>query len=238
MSSWNPWHGCRKISAGCQNCYVYRRDEKYEIDSRVVRKTADFDLPARLCRDKTYKLQADGDYVFTCLTSDFFLEEADAWRPECWEMMRRRFDLSFYIITKRIARFADCMPPDWGEGYHNVTIGCTVENDEMAQFRLPIFKEAKIAHKQIICAPLLSPIDLSPFLDSDIECVSVGGESGERARVCDYDHVLDIRRQCEKAGVPFRFHQTGARLRKDGKLYRIPRKFQHSQAKAAGIDIR
>ena len=72
MSLWNPWHGCRKISAGCANCYVYRRDAKYDIDSTAVRKNADFDLPLRLARDKTYKLQSDGDYVYTCFTSDFF----------------------------------------------------------------------------------------------------------------------------------------------------------------------
>lgn len=237
MFAWNPWHGCHKISPGCMNCYVYRRDSKYEIDSSKVRKTADFDLPVRLKRDKTYKLQADGDYVYTCFTSDFFLEEADAWRPDCWVMMRKRFDLSFFIITKRIHRFAECIPPDWGEGYPNVTICCTVENDDMAQFRLPIFKEAKIAHKQIICEPLLSPIELSPYLDSAIEGVVAGGESGNEARICDYGWVLELRRQCETAGVPFHFKQTGARFRKDGKIYRIPRKFQHTQAKAAGIDL-
>ena len=31
--TWNPWHGCKKISAGCLNCYVYRTDSKYEKDS-------------------------------------------------------------------------------------------------------------------------------------------------------------------------------------------------------------
>ena len=237
MSAWNPWHGCHKISPGCMNCYVYRRDSKYEIDSSTVRKTADFDLPVRLKRDKTYKLQADGNYVYTCFTSDFFLEEADAWRPDCWDMMRKRFDLSFFIITKRIHRFEECIPPDWGEGYPNVTICCTVENDDMARFRLPIFKEAKIAHKQIICEPLLSPTDLVPYLDSAIEGVVAGGASGNEARTCDYGWVLDIRRQCEAAGVPFHFKQTGARFRKDGKIYRIPRKFQHTQAKAAEIDL-
>lgn len=234
---WNPWHGCRKISPGCQNCYVYRRDAKYDIDSTRVRKTADFDLPLRLCRDKTYKLQKSGDYVYTCFTSDFFLEEADPWRAECWEMIRRRFDLSFFIVTKRIARFSECLPADWASGYRNVTICCTVENNDMAALRLPIFKQAPIAHKQIICEPLLSAIDLSPFLDHTIECVTVGGESGTNARICEYDWVLDIRRQCAEAGVPFHFKQTGANLRKDGKIYHIPRKFQHAQAKSANIDI-
>ncbi|MBQ3490044.1 MAG: DUF5131 family protein [Clostridia bacterium] len=237
MSEWNPWHGCRKISPGCLNCYVYRRDAKYAIDSRDVRKNTDFDLPLKLKRDHTYKLQSDGSYVYTCFTSDFFLEEADPWRTDCWEMIRRRFDLSFFIITKRIHRFSECIPKDWGNGYRNVTICCTVENEEMAKKRLPIFQESKSIHKQIICEPLLSPIDLSPYLDSSIEAVAVGGESGENARICDYAWVLDIRRQCMEAGVPFRFRQTGAKFLKDGILYHIKREHQHRQAQAAGIDI-
>ena len=65
----------------------------------------------------------------------------------------------------------------------------------------------------------------------------MGGESGEQARLCDYSWVLDIRRQCVQAQVPFYFMQTGARLLKDGKLYHIPRKHQHSQARAAAIDF-
>lgn len=236
MSSWNPWHGCRKISAGCLNCYVYRRDGKFDKDASSVVKNADFDLPIRLKRDKTYKITSDDGIVYTCFTSDFFLEEADAWRSECWQMIKRRFDLHFLIITKRIHRFKDCIPPDWGEGYPNVTICCTVENEAMAQFRLPIYKAAKIKHKMIICEPLLSKINLAPYLDGTIEEVLVGGESGNEARVCNYDWVLDIREQCMAADVPFSFRQTGACLQKDGKLYRIKRPLQHVQAKKAGID--
>ena len=237
MSVWNPWHGCKKISPGCMHCYVYRRDAKYDIDSSEIRKNADFDLPIKLRRDKTYRLQADTGPVYTCFTSDFFLEEADAWRPSCWDMIRKRFDLSFFIVTKRIHRFADCIPSDWGDGWKHVTICCTVENNEMARFRLPIFDCAAIAHKEIICEPLLSPVDLLPYLNSSIECVTVGGESGNDARICDYEWVLDIRRQCKAAGIPFQFKQTGANFKKDGKTYRIPRQYQHTQAKAAGIDL-
>ena len=236
MSSWNPWHGCRKISAGCLNCYVYRRDGKFDKDASNVVKNADFDLPLRLKRDKTYKITSEDGIVYTCFTSDFFLEEADAWRDECWRMIKRRFDLHFLIITKRIHRFSECIPSDWGEGYPNVTVCCTVENEDMARFRLPIYKEAKIRHKIIICEPLISKIDLSPYLDKSIEEILVGGESGNEARVCNYDWVLDIREQCISAGVPFSFRQTGARLQKDGKIYRIRRGLQHTQAKKAGID--
>ena len=33
MAIWNPWHGCKKISSGCENCYVYRRDMQFGKDS-------------------------------------------------------------------------------------------------------------------------------------------------------------------------------------------------------------
>ena len=60
---WNPWHGCRKISAGCLNCYVYRRDESVGRDASAVVKTADFDLPVRRDRHWAYKLQPEGRTV-------------------------------------------------------------------------------------------------------------------------------------------------------------------------------
>jgi len=85
-SIWNPWHGCHKISPGCQNCYVYRRDESIGKDASIVTKTGDFYLPLKKNRQKEYKLQPQNGSVFTCMTSDFFLEEADEWRPECWRI--------------------------------------------------------------------------------------------------------------------------------------------------------
>ena len=207
-----------------------------EIGSNIARKTAAFDFPVKRKRDKSYKLPP-GKVVFTCFTSDFFLKDADEWRPDCWRMMRERSDCMFYFFTKRIDRFAECIPDDWGDGYDNVLIGCTIENQEMADYRLPIFKSAPIKHKILAVAPLLGPIHLLPYLDNTIEEVSVGGELGVNARPCHYEWVLDIRQQCIEKRVPFRFHQTGAYFVKDGRTYRIMRKYQLSQAHKAGIDV-
>jgi len=136
-AKWNPWHGCHKISEGCRNCYVYRIDGYHGKDSSVIAKTKDFYLPARRTRGKNYKIPP-GETVFTCFTSDFLLEDADAWRVEAWEMMRLRSDLNFFIITKRIHRLQSVLPPNWGEGYDNVSIACTVEDQQSADYRLPI----------------------------------------------------------------------------------------------------
>lgn len=233
--NWNPWHGCHKLSAGCAHCYMYRTDAKHGRDSSLVYQTGDFSLPLRRSRSGVYKIPP-GELVYTCFTSDFFVEEADVWRDQAWEMMRLRCDLRFLFITKRIDRFRECLPVGWGEGYGNVHVCCTVEDQENAAYRLPIFKDVPARGKSIICEPLLGPVSLEPWLCGGwVSEVIAGGESGEEARVCDYDWVISLREQCVRAKVAFRFKQTGAKLRKDGRLYRIKRQYQHSQAARAGI---
>jgi len=236
MAQWNLWHGCHKISAGCKNCYVYRFDTAFNRDASTVSKTADYNLLLKKKRSGAYKLPS-GETVYTCFTSDFFLEEADEWRIDAWRMIRFRRDLQFYIITKRIDRFRVNLPQDWGDGYNHVSICSTCETQDTTDYRLPILLSLPIKHKAIICEPLLERINLSSWLNPSIEEVTVGGESGNNARICDYDWVLDIRTQCIAKKVPFYFKQTGARFVKGGHLYYIKRQDQHAQAAKAGIDF-
>ena len=101
------------------------------------------------------------------------------------------------------------LPDDWNDGYQNVTICCTVENQTMADKRLPIFLDVPIKHKCIVMEPLPENGYFAVF-EQNNRTGFCGRESGCEARVCNYDWVLDIRRQCMEAGVPFRFRQTGA----------------------------
>lgn len=235
---WNLWHGCHKYSPGCKHCYVYRGDAKRGMDSSLVTQTKNFDLPLRRKRNGDYKIPS-GTLVYTCFTSDFFVADADAWREEAWKMIRQRSDLDFLMITKRIHRLAACLPPDWGSGYDNVTICCTVEDQVCADERLPLYRVAPVKHKIIICEPLLERIDLRPYAIGEwIEQVVAGGESGPGARECHYDWVMELRNTCVENRVAFWFKQTGAKFVKDGKLYRISRQFQHSQARKAAINFK
>lgn len=232
MQIWNPWHGCHKISPGCANCYVYRRDESIGKDTSIISKTGDYNLPLKKNRQGEFKLTAQGGTVFTCMTSDFFLDKADEWREGCWDMIRQRSDLHFHIITKRIDRFAQCIPSDWGGGWDNVTISSTCENQDRTDYRLPIFLELPIKHRQIVSEPMLEQIDIEKYLATSlIEHVTCGGESGNGARPCNFDWIKDVRRQCVRTGVPFTFKQTGAVFIKDSRLYRIERKLQMAQAR-------
>lgn len=234
--TWNVWHGCKKYSEGCRNCYVYRIDARNERDASLIKKNeSTFYLPVSKNRKGEYKYPS-GTTFYTCFTSDFFLKEADVWRADAWQIMRERQDCFFFFITKRIVRFSECAPPDWEENFRHVTVAVTCENQKMADFRLPVYLSLNLKRKVVICEPLLEGINLEKYLDMGIDEVTVGGESGLEARVCRHEWIVDLRRQCIENNVSFTFHQTGAKYLKDGKLYRIPKKYQHEQAKRSGLD--
>ena len=240
MPIWNPWHGCHKISSGCKHCYVFREDAAFgtEIPTNEVRKTSSFNLPVKRDRKKNWKFPSGTEFGL-CFTSDLLIEEADSWREEIWKIIKMRADCDFYFFTKRIDRLEKCLPKDWGDGYNNVAIGCTVENQDRADYRLPFFLSLPIKHRLIVVAPMIEKIDLFKYLDPLlIEEVSVGGESGKYARYLDFNWVLNLRDQCIKAKIPFNFHQTGSRIVKEGKLYNVPRQYQHSQARKANVDFK
>lgn len=35
---WNPWRGCKKVSPGCKNCFVYKMDQRHGRDTTKNRK--------------------------------------------------------------------------------------------------------------------------------------------------------------------------------------------------------
>ena len=232
--NWEPWSGCYKVSDGCTYCYYYGPYSKRYGQNTVV-KTGDFDKPIAL-NPKGASRIASGKIVATCFASDFFIAEADEWRVDAWSMIKRRPDLEFLILTKRIDRFPVSLPDDWGDGYENVNIGCTVETQSLADYRLPLFLSYPIKRRFIACGPLLGPIDLSASLYG-IEHVTVGGETGREARECDYDWILAIREQCVAAGVTFWFKNTGSLFKQDGAVKRVNPYKQNSMAKELGIDI-
>ena len=187
---WNPWVGCNKISEACANCYIYPEKNIFK----------DCYYPF------THTQAQAGTFITVSLRSDFFLEEADHLRPSVWEIIKEHPDLIFLIITKRINRIADCLPGDWGEGYNNVIICATCENQKRADERLPILLNLPVKHRWITCSPLLEPIDLTAYLKTGkIEHVEVTGERdcGKLARPTKYEWVTDILNQCKSYDVRF-----------------------------------
>lgn len=236
MIIWNPWHGCHRVSEGCDHCYMYFLDVKRGVDTSIVTRTANFDLPLRRDRHGNYKLKS-GMQLYVCLSTDFFVEEADEWRNEVWAMMRRRTDIAFRLLTKRAHRIMDCLPADWGEGYDNVMLSVTCENQRNADVRLPLLLEVPAKHKGFMAAPFIGEIDARPYLATgEIDEVLCGGENYDGARPCHYEWVESLSRQCAEADVTFNFVETGTVFVKAGKCYRIPSKdIQSRQAFLSGL---
>ncbi|WP_100065764.1 DUF5131 family protein [Miniphocaeibacter massiliensis] len=235
MAMWNPWRGCRKYSDGCKFCYIHKGDSKRSVDTNLITKTKNFEYPIKKLKNGEYKLKSN-QMVYLCFSTDFLIEEADSWREECWKIIKERQDLNFLFLTKRIDRFLDCIPTDWNDGYDNMIVGCTIENQRTANYRLNILKNLPIKHKNIICQPLIENIEIEKYLD-DVELVVVGGESDYNARPLNYDWVLNIRKQCLNKNVNFEFRQCGTNFIKDNKLYKLNTKILCSQAKKANINF-
>lgn len=235
MPVWNPWRGCHKCSEGCLHCYIHKGDYKRNIDTNNIIKTDSFYKPIERLKNGNYKMKSG--LVYLCFSTDFLIEEADEWRNECWKMIKERQDCTFLFLTKRIDRFMQCIPNDWDEGYDNVIVSCTIENQKNADYKLAIFNDLPIKHKFICAQPLIEKIDIEKYLDG-IEWVVVGGESDYQARPLNYDWVLDIRDQCIKKRVNFEFRQCGTHFIKDAKLYKLQTKDLCKQARLANINYR
>jgi len=234
---WNPWHGCVKCSEGCQNCYMYFLDRMRDKNgAEIFRTQSAFRYPLQKKRSGGYKIQS-GEMIRVCMTSDFFLEQADKWRDEAWNIIRERSDVKFFLLTKRPQRVADCLPYDWKDGWENVFFNVTCENQRRADERIPILHSLPFRHKGIMCAPLIGAVDIDRYLaEGQIEQVLCGGENYDGSRPCRYEWVKLLYEQCKRYDVTFNFIETGTTFVKDGKTYRIPNKqIQAQQAYRSGL---
>ena len=167
------WYGCRKVSPGCLNCYAERNMKRFGQDFNTVTRAKGFSKPL------SWK---ESGRVFVCPHSDFFIEDADEWRGEAWEIMRRTPHLTYLILTKRPENIIYRLPVDWmgeylyGGGYDNVWLGVTAENQEMANKRIPILLQIPAVVRFVSCEPLLSDIDLCQYLNHE----SIRGKEYER----------------------------------------------------------
>jgi protein gp37 len=224
--TWNPWMGCHKASAGCKNCYMYREQTQYGRDPNVVvRSKTTFNAPT--------KWEAPA-LVFTCSWSDFFIEEADGWRAGAWDIIRRTPHLTYQILTKRLENVPDRLPKDWGNGWPNVWLGVSAEDQPTADARIPMLLQIPAAKHFISYEPALKPVDFMEFqpfrrsmvgykairgiLAGKIDQVIMGAESGPNARPMQLDWARSVRDQCQAAGVRFFLKQAVI----DGKLVKMP----------------
>ena len=209
---------------------MYREKKKYGQDPTIImRSKTTFQAPLKWRHPRR---------VFTCSWSDFFIEEADAWRDEAWAVIRQTPQHTYMILTKRPERIVNHLPLEWP--WPNVWMGVSVEDQARADERIPWLLNTPATVRFLSVEPLLSAIDLRryfrPWGRLGVHLVIVGGESGgppDRALVYrNAPPVTEIRRRpvaygpwhikpaalgwvralrdsCLAAGVSFHFKQWG-----------------------------
>lgn len=234
---WNPWHGCYKISEGCRNCYMYFLDRRRDKFGGDIYRTQSFHYPLQKNRSGSYKVKS-GELIRVCMTSDFFLAEADKWRMEAWDIIRQRPDVKFFLLTKRPQRVLEALPSDWGEGWDNVWFNVSCENQQMADERLPLLLQLPFKHKGFMAAPLIGALQVEQYLATGlIEQVIAGGENYDGSRPCDFGWITSLSDQCKRHDVRFCFIETGTNFIKHGRAYHLPdKKIQAEMALKAGVN--
>lgn len=213
----NFWMGCNKLpGAECEGCYAEALMTRYGKEFKVLRPTREPWLQAELLNADA-EARSTHELVFTCSLSDFFHREADAWRDEAWEVIRRCRNLIWLILTKRPDRIRECLPPDWnnGEGFPNVWLGVTCGERKSFQ-RVEALRKIPCALRFISCEPLIE--DISNLDLSAVGWVLCGGMSGSLSK----KHPMDLRWAAslydasQKAGVPFLFKQVSHNMTERG----------------------
>lgn len=218
----NFWIGCTEVSPACDNCYAREQARRYHWAEwgpgrrRYITKgakTTAFALERKAIREGR-RLK-----VFANSLSDFFDNEMpDTVRDNAVAVIDGTPHLDWMLLTKRphVARkyLADKRVRP------NIWLGTTVENQAMAEVRIPMLLDAPAAVRFVSAEPLLGALNLfdwiGPFgpdgalqAPPALDWVICGGESGEYARPMHPAWARSLRDQCAGAGVPFLFKQWG-----------------------------
>lgn len=220
--TFNPWLGCAKCSAGCENCYapnspgIAFKGIKWGPSATRVRTTTAWRSPLAWNRDARKK--GERQRVFCASLADVFEDNAQValWRDELHQLINDTPHLDWLLLTKRphvaLAYYQTRAVPQ------NVWMGVTAENQAMADLRIPILEQINAKVRFLSCEPLLSAIDLRPALArGGIHWVIAGGESTARKdevhRPIDLAWARSLREQCAERRVAFFFKQVGGALR-------------------------
>lgn len=229
--SWGPWEGCWKCKPECAHCYAIDRflPRKGMKEGEFRRTTTVWDDPLQWQKNAA----KDGVYerVFVCPLSDYFVAEADEWRPEVWEIIRQCPNLVFVLITKRPERIMDHLPPGWPDEFPNVYLGTTA-GSKRSLVNMNTLRAIRIhpkATRVVVMEPLLEDIADEVNLDG-FGWVLVGGESGPGKEYlwdpnCDWKAELKtasgrrtmklewaarVRDKAKECGAAFMFKQVTA----------------------------
>jgi len=246
--TFNPWWGCQKVSAGCKNCYAESFANRFGVGwgEKEKRRPASVDVWEQPSRwNKAAARAGTRARVFCSSMADVFEDrpELKPLRSMLWAIVRATPALDWLVLTKRPENIRKMLPEKWGDGWPNVWLGTSAEDQKTLELRMPHLIHVPAVVHFLSAEPLLGPLDITsiPWTVSGYEkepqndvlnWVICGGESGHSARPMHPAWATSLRDQCQTAGIPFFFKQWGEWLPssqyRDGDLERFHEKAQHS----------
>lgn len=170
--TWNPWTGCQKISPACDNCYA----EGWAKRSGLVKWGPGEDR--RITSESYWKqpmkwnriAERDGvrRKVFCASLADVFDNAViGQWRADLFALITVTPHLDWLLLTKRPQNITKMLPTAWADGWPNVWLGTTVENQAEADRRIPHLLKVPAAKRFLSCEPLLGPVVLTNLRGED-----------------------------------------------------------------------
>jgi protein gp37 len=147
--------------------------------------------------------------VFCASLADVFDNQVDEdWRSDLFNLIDQCPDLDWLLLTKRPQNIRKMLPADWGDGYTNVWLGTTAEDQARFDQRWKHLAATPAIVRFVSYEPAIGPLRL-PRVNVLPDWLIAGGESGHHARLIDPDWVRAIRDQCLASDVAFFFKQWG-----------------------------
>ena len=211
--SWNPVHGCSKVSPGCDNCYAETVSRRFgQTKSEWIGANVDENITLKPVKLKDpYRLKVPSRIFVNSMSDAFHPAVDDDFLAAMFQVMNDLPQHTFQILTKRPLRAADWSGP-WAS---NIWLGVSVESPKYLR-RVDTIRRSRAENRFISFEPLLE--DMGNFDLVGIGWVIVGGESGPNHRPMNHAWARWIRDQCVDAGVPFFFKQSANFKNEMGKL--------------------
>ena len=243
--TFNPWIGCQKVSPGCDHCYAEAQDRRFTGGQHwgphaLRRRTSEANWRQPLAWNRAAERAGTRRRVFCASMADVFDNQVPPeWRTDLWHLIDATPHLDWLLLTKRPQNIGKMLPVDWGNGWRNVWLGTTTEDQAEAERRIPHLLSVPAAVHFLSCEPMLGPVSLSSIYvgrdiikplagvtwyptppdwptqgitarhSQKIKWVICGGESGPAARPMHPDWARGLRDQCASAAVAFFFKQWG-----------------------------
>ncbi len=226
-STFNPWHGCTRVSSGCDHCYAEREDGRKLFSDEthwgkgVPRKAmAETYWKQPFTWERKAAREGTRPRVFCASMADWADSEApQGARQRLWQTIGQTPHLDWLLLTKRPGNIRRFLPADWGDGYPNVWLGVTTENRKQGLPRISVLRTIPATVRFVSFEPLLE--DLGQLDLTGIHWAITGGETGPKARVMDTQWARSIITQCREQQVAVWVKQLGRRPVESGVELRL-----------------